>query len=98
MAREKQPTFKVTEENGNTSEITKHFDMLHVTPPQCAPDFIALSPLANEKGWIDVDKFTLQHIRYKNIFGFGDAPAHPMEKQEQPSGNRHLLLLRIYCP
>ena len=76
----KNATFKVTDENGITTEISKHFDMLHVTPPQSAPDFIAQSPLANEKGWIDVDKYSLQHIRYKNIFGIGDATSTPNGK------------------
>jgi len=76
----KTATFKVTGENGNVTEITKHFDMLHVTPPQAAPDFIASSPLANEKGWVDVDKYTLQHISYKNIFGIGDATSTPNGK------------------
>ena len=76
----KLATFKVTDEKGNVSEITKHFDMLHVTPPQSAPDFISQSPLANEKGWIDVDKYTLQHIHYKNIFGIGDATNTPNGK------------------
>ena len=76
----KMATFKVTNENEITSEISKHFDMLHVTPPQSAPDCIAKSPLANEKGWIDVDKYTLQHIRYKNIFGIGDATSTPNGK------------------
>ncbi len=76
----KTATFKVTDDNGVSSEITKHFDMLHVTPPQSAPDFIAKSPLANEKGWIDVDKYTLQHTRYKNIFGIGDATSTPNGK------------------
>ncbi len=76
----KMATFKVTDENGNTSEIFKHFDMLHVTPPQSAPDFIAQSPLANEKGWIEVDKYSLQHLRYKNIFGIGDATSTPNGK------------------
>ena len=76
----KTATFKVTDEKGNASEITRHFDMLHVTPPQCAPDFIAASTLANDKGWVDVDKFTLQHTRYKNIFGLGDASSTPNGK------------------
>jgi sulfide:quinone oxidoreductase len=76
----KTATFKVTDENGISTEITKHFDMLHVTPPQSAPDFIAQSPLANEKGWIDVDKYSLQHVRYKNIFGIGDATSTPNGK------------------
>jgi len=76
----KLATFKVTNENGNTSEITKHFDMLHVTPPQSAPDFIANSPLANDKGWVDIDKYSLQHTRYKNVFGIGDASSTPNGK------------------
>ena len=76
----KLATFKITDEKGNVSEITKHFDMLHVTPPQSAPDFIAKSPLANEKGWVEVDKYTLQHTRYKNIFGIGDATNTPNGK------------------
>lgn len=76
----KKATFKVTAENGNVSEVTKHFDMLHVTPPQSAPDFIAQSPLANDKGWVDIDKYSLQHVRYKNIFGIGDATSTPNGK------------------
>jgi sulfide:quinone oxidoreductase len=76
----KTATFNVSDEKGNVTEITKHFDMLHVTPPQAAPDFIAQSPLANEKGWVDIDKHTLQHVRYKNIFGIGDATSTPNGK------------------
>ena len=73
-------TFKVIDDAGNVSEVKKHFDMLHVTPPQSAPDFIAKSLLANDKGWVDVDKYSLQHIRYKNIFGLGDATSTPNGK------------------
>lgn len=65
--------FKVTDEEGNVSEVVKDFDMIHVTPPQSAPDFIKESPLANSAGWLDLDKHTLQHNTYKNIFGLGDA-------------------------
>jgi sulfide:quinone oxidoreductase len=56
------------------------FDMLHVTPPQSAPDFIRNSPLANEAGWVDVNKHTLQHNRYANIFSLGDASGLPTSK------------------
>jgi sulfide:quinone oxidoreductase len=56
------------------------FDMIHVTPPQSAPDFIRNSRLANETGWVDVDKFTLQHKRYLNIFSLGDASSLPTSK------------------
>ncbi|MFN4079426.1 MAG: FAD/NAD(P)-binding oxidoreductase [Saprospiraceae bacterium] len=56
------------------------FDMIHVTPPQSAPDFVRNSELANSAGWIDVDKFTLRHIRYPNIFSLGDASGLPTSK------------------
>lgn len=76
----KLATFKVTDENGVSTEITKHFDMIHVTPPQSAPDFIRNSPLANENGWVDVDKYSLQHNKFKNVFGLGDATSTPNAK------------------
>lgn len=53
------------------------YDMIHVTPPMSAPDFIKESPLANQAGWIDLDKDILQHKRYMNVFGLGDASGTP---------------------
>ncbi len=58
----------------------EEFDMIHVTPPQSAPDFIRTSPLANAAGWLDVEKHTLQHNKYKNIFGCGDAANLPTSR------------------
>ena len=54
--------------------------MIHVTPPMSAPDFVSSSPLADEHGWVDVDKYTLQHTRFKNVFGLGDASSLPTSK------------------
>ncbi|SHH86122.1 NAD(P)/FAD-dependent oxidoreductase [Pollutimonas bauzanensis] len=56
------------------------FDFLHAVPPQSAPDFIRNSPLADAAGWLDVDKSTLQHVRYPNIFGLGDCTSTPNSK------------------
>ncbi len=56
------------------------YDMIHVTPPQSAPDFIRKSTLVNEAGWVDVNKNTLQHVRYANIFALGDASSLPTSK------------------
>jgi sulfide:quinone oxidoreductase len=61
-------------------EVTKSFDMIHVTPPQKAPDFIARSPLANEAGYVDVDQSSLQHVRHANVFGLGDGGSTPNAK------------------
>jgi sulfide:quinone oxidoreductase len=73
-------TFKVTDAQGISSLVRKHFDMIHVVPPQSAPDFIRNSPFANEAGWIDVDKYTLQQVRYKNVMALGDATSTPNAK------------------
>jgi sulfide:quinone oxidoreductase len=56
------------------------FDMIQVTPPQSAPDFIRSSPLANAAGWVEVDKYSLQHTRYPNIFSLGDASSLPTSR------------------
>lgn len=56
------------------------FDMIHVTPPMSAPDFVKSSPLANEAGWVEVDKFTTRHVRYSNVFSLGDVSSLPNSK------------------
>jgi sulfide:quinone oxidoreductase len=56
------------------------YEMMHVTPPQSAPDFVKNSPLANAAGWVDVNKHTLQHVRYANVFSLGDASSLPTGK------------------
>ncbi|WP_232725805.1 NAD(P)/FAD-dependent oxidoreductase [Qipengyuania seohaensis] len=61
-------------------EVTRQFDMMHVVPPQVAPQFVADSPLAAESGFVDVDQHTLQHVRYPNVFGLGDGCSAPNAK------------------
>lgn len=67
-----------TETDGDLIGI--HYDMLHTAPPSVAPDFVRNSTLVNEGKWLDVDKHTLQHKRYPNIFGLGDVAALPTAK------------------
>ncbi|MGZ8187924.1 MAG: NAD(P)/FAD-dependent oxidoreductase [Methylosarcina sp.] len=76
----KTATFETTDSEGNKQLVIKKFDMIHVTPPQSAPDFIKKSPLANAAGWVDVHENTLQHNKYPNIFGLGDATSTPNAK------------------
>lgn len=59
---------------------TAQYDMIHVTPPQGPPDFIKNSPLANDAGWVSVDKYTMQHTRYANVFSSGDSSSLPTSK------------------
>ncbi|MEO1205091.1 MAG: TIGR01244 family sulfur transferase [Pseudomonadota bacterium] len=73
-------TFKVSKPNTEPTEVTVEFDMMHVCPPQTAPDFIRVSPLADAAGWIDVDQATLRHKTYDNIWSLGDVMNAPNAK------------------
>jgi sulfide:quinone oxidoreductase len=75
----KEAIFEVTTDNG-VEEVALKYDMIHVTPPMSAPDFIKNSPLASEAGWVNVDKQTLQHQVYPNVFSVGDASSAPTSK------------------
>jgi sulfide:quinone oxidoreductase len=66
--------------DGVTETVTRAFDMIHVCPPQSAPDFVAKSALADAAGWIDVDQATLRHKRFPNVFSLGDACSAPNAK------------------
>lgn len=59
---------------------TLRYDMIHVVPPMSSPDFIRNSPLAGDGGWAEVDKHTLQHVRYMNVFALGDCSNLPTSK------------------
>ena len=65
---------------------TVSYDYLHVVPPMRAPDAVKNSPLAWQEGpfaaggWLEVDKETLQHRRYPNVFGLGDINGTPRGK------------------
>ena len=73
-------TFKVAKPDEAPTEITTEFDMIHVCPPQTAPDFIKVSPLADAAGWVDVDQATLRHKTYDNIWSLGDVMNAPNAK------------------
>lgn len=62
------------------TEVGIPFAMMHLAPPQSAPDFVRQSPLANADGWLDVSINSLQHNRYPNVFGLGDSAALPTAK------------------
>lgn len=62
------------------------YDFIHVVPPMRAPDAVKNSPLAWQDGpfagggWLEVDKDTLRHRRYPNVFGLGDINGTPRGK------------------
>ncbi len=74
-------TFKVTKEGEEPTTREMAFDMLHVCPPQTAPDFIRVSPLSDQAaGWVDVDQHTLRHKTFDNVWSLGDVMNAPNAK------------------
>jgi sulfide:quinone oxidoreductase len=76
----KKAWFTITDADGNTSILETSFDMIHVVPPQQAPDFIRASKLVDAAGWVDVNQDTLQHKTYPNIYALGDVTNCPNAK------------------
>lgn len=76
----KKARFEIREPEKDPIQIDIEFDMIHVTPPQTAPDFIRVSPLADAAGWVDVDQATLRHKTYDNIWSLGDIMNAPNAK------------------
>ncbi|KAF1917383.1 sulfide-quinone oxidoreductase-like protein [Ampelomyces quisqualis] len=62
------------------SQVTKHFDFLHVSPKNKPLAFIQQSGLANDAGYVDVDDKTTRHNKYANVWSIGDASSLPTSK------------------
>ena len=61
-------------------EVVMKYELLHVVPPQSAPDVVKRSPLADAAGWAEADKFTLQHPRFPEVFALGDNSSLPTSR------------------
>ena len=72
--------FDVALPHKHVHRVEATFDMLHVCPPQCAPEFIQVSPLADNNGWVDVDRASLRHRSFENIWALGDVTNAPNAK------------------
>ncbi|MCR9089072.1 MAG: bifunctional protein tyrosine phosphatase family protein/NAD(P)/FAD-dependent oxidoreductase [Rhodobacteraceae bacterium] len=76
----KTAVFEANKPDAEPTQVSVEFDMMHVCPPQTAPDFIRVSPLADAAGWVDVDQATLRHKSYDNIWSLGDVMNAPNAK------------------
>ncbi|KAL0139387.1 hypothetical protein V8B55DRAFT_1523496 [Mucor lusitanicus] len=72
-----QATFR---NNANQELKSFEYDFIHVAPPQGPPKFIKESRLADASGFVDVNKDTLRHNKYKNVFALGDCSNLPTSK------------------
>jgi len=66
--------------------VQQRYDFINVVPPMRAPRPVRESPLRwqqgpwAEQGWVHVDKATLRHVRYVNVFAVGDIAGVPKGK------------------
>jgi len=67
--------------------------MLHVTPPMSTPSVLWNSALVDQSNFVAVDKYTLQHVKYKNVFAIGDCSTAPTSKTAAACGEFHLVFL-----
>jgi len=69
--------------NGGDDKFSLGYDFVHLVPPQSAPKWVKQSPIAdpaNPNGYVDIDKNTMRHNRFPNIFSLGDAGSSPNSK------------------
>ena len=72
----------ITSVGAGGTDTTLSYDMLHAVPRQSAPDWVKASPLSasDPNGYVDIDKQTMQQVRYPNVFSLGDAGSSPNSK------------------
>jgi sulfide:quinone oxidoreductase len=56
------------------------YDLLVLVPPHMGQDYVLESGLGDDDGWVPVDRYTLEHKDYDNIYAFGDASDLPVSK------------------
>ena len=77
----REATFETTGPDGKQRH-TVTYDLLHAAPPQRAPAFVREGPLAGDNpfGWVAVDRHTLRHTTYPEVFSLGDVCDAPTSK------------------
>lgn len=72
----KEAVFSVRKGRAQSRSVLP-FDLIHVVPPMRPPAVVEASTLAYPsgpmRGYLEVRPDTLQHPRYRNVFGVGDA-------------------------
>ena len=74
------PVMKEFEVIPKHEKVEVAYDFLHISPPQLAPREIRESDIGSAAGWVPVNKETLQHFQYENIYAIGDVAQVPMGK------------------
>jgi sulfide:quinone oxidoreductase len=74
-------TFETTGPDGKT-RTRLDYDLLWAAPPQRAPEFVRESPLGGTSayGWVPVDRHSLRHVAFPDVFALGDVCDAPTSK------------------
>jgi sulfide:quinone oxidoreductase len=59
---------------------TVNYDLLVLVPPHRGQQLIEDSALGDERGWVPVDKNTLKHTKFENVWAIGDTTNIPISK------------------
>lgn len=78
----KEAVFEVPDDTNSEKKLleTYQYDFIHVTPPMGPADCLLGSPISDQAGFVDVDKVTMRHKKYNNIFAIGDCSNSPNGK------------------
>ena len=76
-----------------SKEVTVPYDFMHITPPMVAAEEIGKSPIGSGRGWVPVDKETLQHVKFPNVFALGDIAGIPMGKTGGSARKQYAVLV-----
>ncbi|XP_065884584.1 sulfide:quinone oxidoreductase, mitochondrial-like [Dysidea avara] len=95
MSKEKKAMFTITNpaDNTTTNKIFD-YDMIHVSPPMGPLACLKDSPVSDANGWVDVNKTTLQHMRFPNVFAIGDCSNVPTSKTAAAVAGQSGVLLK----
>lgn len=72
----RKATFK--KGDGSTEEVD--YTLLHAVPPMGPLDSMKGQPITDEAGWVTVDKDTLRHTEFGNVWALGDCSNLPTSK------------------
>jgi len=75
-------------------EETLPYEFIHVCPPMGPVKELKASTLVDATGFVEVDKETLQHVNYPNVFSLGDCSNLPVSKTLAAVGSQSGVLRR----
>jgi len=94
-ASKKEATFQCLDDKGSPQRReTISYGFIHVTPPMGPVKELKSSPIVDATGFVDINKETMQHVKYPNIFSLGDCSNAPVSKTLAAIGSQSGVLRR----